>query len=116
MKLRTTIFIMLFISAMPAVAIAEPVGNQTQTITADWFDNFVQGILSGAAEGAARFGIMVLRAVVNIISATYGLLAIAGAILWASNIDRQLGKRLVIGSVILLIFAEFAIPFIGIGR
>ncbi|MBO3804230.1 MAG: hypothetical protein JTT11_10270 [Candidatus Brockarchaeota archaeon] len=106
------ILICAFASAIPA-ALCEPAGNQTQALTADWFENFIEGVVSGAAEGAARFGAMALRAVVRVISSIYGLLAVAGAVLWASGIDRQLGKRLVLGSAVLLVVAEFAAPLAG---
>ncbi|MGQ9513484.1 MAG: hypothetical protein ACUVTL_00260 [Thermoproteota archaeon] len=114
MKRRTIICtLILFCMVNSTFVLAEPSGNSTQTISTEWFENFLGDILTGASEGAARFASMALRVVVRVISTTYGLLAIVGALLWASNIDRNSGKRLIIGSLILLIVAECATPLIG---
>lgn len=105
------------------VASADPVGNNTTTpaignytappATPEWFANFIDNILTTAGEGAARFASLAAKTALRIISAIYGPLVLIGVILWATRINRQLGKNLIFGSVILLIVAECA-PLLGI--
>ena len=102
-------------SAGPVVNSTKPaIGNYTAPpMTPDWFGGFIDGILSAASEGAARFASLAARTAIRIISAIYGPLVLIGLLLWATGIERQLGKRLILGSVILLVVAE-SVPLLGI--
>jgi len=103
-------------STTPAIgnATTPAVGNYTAPpITPEWFGNFIDGILSSASEGAARFASLAARTAIRIISAIYGPLVLIGLLLWATGFERQLGKRLILGSVILLVVAE-SVPLLGI--
>jgi len=102
-------------SAGPAENSSTPaVGNYTSPpITPEWFGDFIDNILSAASEGAAQFASLAMRAAIRTISAIYGPLVLIGLLLWATGIERQLGKRLILGSVILLVVAE-GVPLLGI--
>jgi len=90
------------------------VGNYTAPpLTPEWFGHFIDDILSAASEGAAQFASLATRTAIRIISAIYGPLVLIGLLLWATGIERRLGRRLILGSVILLIVAE-SVPLLGI--
>jgi len=90
------------------------IGNYTAPpMTPEWFGHFIDDILSAASEGAAQFASLVTRTAIRMISAIYGPLVLIGLLLWATGIERQLGRRLILGSVILLVVAESA-PLLGI--
>jgi hypothetical protein len=106
--------VLLCLSLAFIPAFADPASNSTAPpATAEWFDNFVNGILTAAVEGAARFASLAGRTAMRIISAIYGPLALIGVLLWAADVDKQIGKRLILGSIILMIVVE-AIPLLGI--
>jgi len=103
-------------STSPAIgnATTTAIGNYTAPpMTPEWFGGFIDGILSAASEGAVRFASLAARTAIRIISAIYGPLVLIGLLLWATGFERQLGKRLILGSVILLVVAE-SVPLLGI--
>jgi len=103
-------------STAPAVgnSTTPSIGNYTAPpMTFDWFGHFIDDILSSANEGAAYFASLAARSAIRIISAIYGPLVLMGLLLWATGIERQLGRRLILGSVILLIVAE-SVPLLGL--
>lgn len=103
-------------STTPAVgnSTTPSIGNYTAPpMTFEWFGHFIDGILSSASEGAAQFASLAARTAIRMISAIYGPLVLMGLLLWATGIERQLGRRLIIGSVILLVVAE-SVPLLGL--
>jgi hypothetical protein len=105
---------MAFAGPLDGNATIPAIGNYTAPpFTPEWFSNFIDSIFTAVGEGAARFASLAARTALLIISAIYGPLVLIGMILWATGIDRQLGKRLIFSSVMLLIVAE-SVPLLGI--
>lgn len=76
----------------------------------DVFTKIMQSIVTEVENVVRAVSNMVLRAALRILGFIYAPMAIVGMILYATRIDRYLGKELVGGALLLAFFAEFVLP------
>ena len=65
--------------------------------------------LAGIVESFLK---VTISSTINIARLLYCVMAIVGAVLWTSRLDRMTGRDLIIGAVILAFVSEFIMPVI----
>lgn len=76
----------------------------------DVFTKIMQNIVTEVENVVKMISNMILNAALRILGIIYAPMAIVGMILYATRIDRYLGKELVGGALLLAFFAEFVLP------
>ncbi|MEM2842061.1 MAG: hypothetical protein QW201_02010 [Thermoproteota archaeon] len=76
----------------------------------DVFTRILQNIVSEVENAVKVMSSMVLSTALRILGILYAPMALVGIILYATRIDRYLGKELLGGALLLAFFAEFVLP------
>jgi len=76
----------------------------------DVFTKILENIVSEVENVVKMMSSMVLSTALRILGVLYAPMALVGIILYATRIDRYLGKELLGGALLLAFFAEFVLP------
>jgi hypothetical protein len=76
----------------------------------DVFTKILQNIVAEVENAVKLISNMVLSTALRILGVLYAPMALVGVILYATRIDRYLGKELLGGALLLAFFAEFVLP------
>lgn len=103
----------LFLATISAALLAMPVVQASPMNSTDGISTFteiISGLVDTVQQTTVQFASLVLRASLSIIGVLYAPLAVVGIILYATRLNRYLGKELIVGALILAFFVEFILP------
>lgn len=81
-----------------------------QAASSEWFTKLLESIVNAVEKTVSAFSQMVLQTSLRILSMIYAPMAVIGVILYATKVNKYLGRDLIFGALLLAFFSEFVLP------
>ncbi|MEM3465231.1 MAG: hypothetical protein QW506_05205 [Thermoproteota archaeon] len=81
-----------------------------QAASSEWFTKLLESIVNAVEKTVSAFSQMVLQTSLRILSMIYAPMAVIGVILYATRVNKYLGRDLIFGALLLAFFSEFVLP------
>lgn len=95
---------------MRILSLAEIGEEGEKAASSEWFTKLIESIVNAVEKTVSAFSQMVLQTSLRILSMIYAPMAVIGVILYATRVNKYLGRDLIFGALLLAFFSEFVLP------